>query len=53
MFFKEDPRQVREAALVGAHIATLPFSVIQDMPMHHKTCEGMVLRRTLCRSMKK
>lgn len=34
-------RQVREAALVGAHIATLPFGVIQDMLKHHKTFEGM------------
>ena len=34
-------RQVREAALVGAHIATLPLSVIQDMLKHHKTFEGM------------
>ena len=38
-----NPRQVREAALVGAHIATLPFSVIQDMLKHHKTYEGMAL----------
>ncbi|MEW6670518.1 MAG: transaldolase family protein [Thermodesulfobacteriota bacterium] len=36
-----NPRQVREAALVGAHIATLPFEVIQDMLKHHKTFEGM------------
>ena len=36
-----NPRQVRDAALVGAHIATLPFSVIQDMLKHHKTFEGM------------
>jgi len=36
-----NPRQVREAALVGAHIATLPFGVIQDMLKHHKTFEGM------------
>ena len=34
-------RQVREAALVGSHIATLPFGVIQDMLKHHKTYEGM------------
>jgi transaldolase len=34
-------RQVREAALCGAHIATLPFDVIQDMLKHHKTFEGM------------
>ena len=38
-----NPRQVREAALVGAHIATLPFSVIKDMLKHHKTYEGMEL----------
>jgi transaldolase len=38
-----NPRQVRESALVGAHIATLPFSVIQDMLKHHKTYEGMAL----------
>ncbi len=38
-----NPRQVREAALVGAHIATLPFSVIKDMLKHHKTYEGMKL----------
>lgn len=36
-------RQVREAALVGADIATLPFSVIGDMLKHHKTYEGMKL----------
>ncbi len=34
-------RQVREAAQVGADIATLPFSVIQDMLKHQKTYEGM------------
>ena len=34
-------RQVRECALVGSHIATLPFSVIKDMLKHHKTYEGM------------
>jgi transaldolase len=38
-----NPRQVRESALVGAHIATLPFGVIQDMLKHHKTYEGMEL----------
>jgi transaldolase len=38
-----NPRQVREAALVGAHVATLPISVIQDMLKHHKTYEGMAL----------
>lgn len=36
-----NPRQVRESALVGAHIATLPFGVIKDMLKHHKTFEGM------------
>ena len=35
-------RQVRECALAGAHIATLPFSVIKDMMMHYKTTEGMI-----------
>ncbi|MFH1404326.1 MAG: transaldolase family protein [Candidatus Altiarchaeota archaeon] len=34
-------RQTREAALVGAHIATLPFGVIRDMLKHYKTFEGM------------
>ncbi len=34
-------RQVREAALNGAHISTLPIGVIQDMLKHHKTFEGM------------
>ncbi len=34
-------RQVREAALVGAEISTLPFGVIQDMLKHFKTYEGM------------
>ncbi|MFC2162111.1 transaldolase family protein [Candidatus Altiarchaeota archaeon] len=34
-------RQVREAALVGADIATLPFTVIADMLKHAKTFEGM------------
>lgn len=38
-----NPRQVREAALVGAHIATLPFGVIKGMLKHHKTYEGMAL----------
>ncbi|MFH0975016.1 MAG: transaldolase family protein [Spirochaetota bacterium] len=36
-----NPRQTREAALAGAHIATLPFQVIKDMLKHHKTYEGM------------
>ncbi|MFH1787986.1 MAG: transaldolase family protein [Candidatus Altiarchaeota archaeon] len=34
-------RQVREAALVGADIATIPFGVIGDMLKHVKTYEGM------------
>ena len=38
-----NPRQVREAALVGADISTVPFSVIQDMLKHEKTFEGMDL----------
>jgi len=36
-----NPRQVREAALAGAHIATVPFGVIADMLKHEKTYEGM------------
>lgn len=34
-------RQVRETALAGADIATLPFEVIKDMLKHHQTYEGM------------
>lgn len=34
-------RQVREAALAGAHIATVPFAALRDMLRHHKTLEGM------------
>jgi transaldolase len=34
-------RQVREAALVGADIATVPFNVIQELVSHYKTREGM------------
>ena len=34
-------RQAREAALVGADIATLPFGVIKELLMHSKTIEGM------------
>ncbi len=34
-------RQVREAALVGAHIATCPYSVIKELLTHYKTREGM------------
>ena len=36
-----NPQQVREAALVGADIATLPFEVIKKMLKHPKTYEGM------------
>lgn len=36
-----NPRQVREAALVGADVATIPFGVIRDLLKHHKTFEGM------------
>jgi transaldolase len=34
-------RQAREAALVGADIATLPLYVIKDLMSHYKTEEGM------------
>ena len=34
-------RQVREAALAGADIATLPFEVIKELLSHYKTREGM------------
>ncbi|MCF8107084.1 MAG: hypothetical protein K9K64_16530 [Desulfohalobiaceae bacterium] len=34
-------RQVREAALAGAQIATLPFEVISRLLVHPKTIEGM------------
>jgi len=34
-------RQVREAALFGAHIATLPLPVIKQLLVHYKTQEGM------------
>jgi transaldolase len=36
-------RQVREVALAGADIATLPFNVIKELPGHFKTREGMKL----------
>jgi transaldolase len=36
-----NPRQVREAALVGADIATIPFGVIMQLLVHYKTQEGM------------
>ena len=34
-------RQVREAAIVGSDIATIPLFVIQDMLKHHQTFDGM------------
>jgi transaldolase len=34
-------RQVREAALAGADIATLPYGVIMNLLVHYKTQEGM------------
>lgn len=34
-------RQVREAALVGADIATIPFDVIKELLTHYKTQEGI------------
>ena len=34
-------RQAREAALIGADIATLPFGVIRQLRIHSKTQEGM------------
>jgi transaldolase len=34
-------RQVREAALVGSHISTVPFSVLKELLEHQKTFEGM------------
>jgi transaldolase len=37
-----NPRQVRECALAGADIATIPFEVIREMVEHAKTVEGMV-----------
>ncbi len=36
-----NPRQAREVAELGVHIATLPFDVIQGMVAHAKTFEGM------------
>ncbi len=34
-------RQVRHCAEIGVEIATIPFNVIEDMMIHHKTTEGM------------
>jgi len=35
-------RQVRELALAGADIATMPFHVLNDMLKHEKTVEGTI-----------
>jgi transaldolase len=35
-------RQVREVALAGTDIATIPFDVLEDMIKHPKTFEGIV-----------
>jgi transaldolase len=35
------PRQVRECALAGADVSTIPFEVLREMLEHHKTVEGM------------
>jgi len=35
-------RQLREMALVGSDIATLPFNVLKELVQHSKTKEGMV-----------
>ncbi|AGB04245.1 transaldolase [Aciduliprofundum sp. MAR08-339] len=34
-------RQVREVAMIGAHIATIPFKVLESMLLHPKTEEGV------------
>lgn len=36
-----NPRQVRECALAGSDIATIPFSVLKKMLLHPKTIEGI------------
>lgn len=36
-----NPRQVRECALAGSHIATVPLEVIEQLLEHEKTMEGM------------
>jgi len=35
-------RQLREVALAGAHIATIPLYVIKESLVHYKTKEGMI-----------
>ena len=34
-------RQVREVAMIGSHIATIPFKVLEEMLLHPKTEEGI------------
>lgn len=34
-------RQVREMAEIGVHIVTIPFYVLREMLIHHKTIEGI------------
>ena len=36
-----DVRHFREIAMVGADIATMPISVIDELVKHYKTKEGM------------
>jgi transaldolase len=36
------PRHVTEAAMAGAHVATLPFKVLQQMVHHPLTDKGIV-----------
>ena len=36
-----NPRQLREVALAGAHIATVPIEVLRKSMIHQKTTEGM------------
>jgi transaldolase len=36
------PRHVTESALIGAHVATLPFKVLQQMVRHPLTDKGIV-----------
>ncbi|MCD6536084.1 MAG: transaldolase, partial [Thaumarchaeota archaeon] len=34
-------RQVREVAELGVDVVTIPFYVLKEMLLHHKTVEGM------------
>ena len=36
------PRHVTEAALAGAHIATVPFKILQQMVHHPLTDKGII-----------